>query len=149
MDERLRTLPSIEILPVVTDKTARTATYLKQVSEKREPHGLRWNGVDCPRILVALAASILVHAGVFAVILALVQAVRPAAPHDQYVYVTLRDVQPGFATSSTRYSQQSQEYLPRIPRHVAGRHRVLWRVRKSIRKIPALTSSVGESRLIK
>ena len=82
---------STEILPAVTDKASGTAAYFKQVSEKREPYPLRWNRGERLRILVALAASILSHAGVLAVILALVHTIRPAAPHDRYVYVTLRD----------------------------------------------------------
>jgi len=134
---------------MVTSKPSATAACFKQVSEKPEPHRLRWNGVDCPRILVALAASILIHAGILAVILALVYAIRPAAPHDQYVYITLRDAQPGFAMSSGRPSQQSQKYLPKISRRVAGLHRPLRRVRKPIRKVPAFTPSVDEPRIVK
>jgi len=119
------------------------------MSEKPEPHRLRWNGVGRSNILVALAASILIHAGVLAVILALVHANRPAAPHDPYVYITLRDAQPGIAMSSKRSPQEVHEYLPKISRHVADIHRALRRMRKPIRKVPALTSSVDEPRLVK
>ena len=137
------------MLPAVTDKPSRTAACFKQMSEKPEPHPLRWNGVDRSRISVALAASILIHAGVLAVILALVHATRPAAPHDQYVYVTLRDVQLGFATKSGRSRQQSHEYLPKISRHVASLYRAPRRVRKPIRKVPGLMSSIVKPRLVK
>lgn len=140
---------STEILPAATDKPSRTATCFKQVSEKPEPHWLRWHGVDRPNILVALAASILIHAGVLAVILALVHAIRPAAPHNQYVYITLREAQPGIAMSSEGSRQEPHRYLPKISRHVAGLHRILRRGRKPIRKVPALTSSVDEPSLVK
>ena len=140
---------STEILPAVTNKPSGTAACFKQISEKPEPHRLRWNGVDRPDILAALAASILIHAGVLAVIPVLVHAIRPAGPHDQYVYITLRDAQPGITMSSRSSSQQSHKDLPKISRHVAGLHRALRRVTKPVRKVPTLTSSVDEQRLVK
>lgn len=123
---------------------------LKETSEKCASHLFQWNGVDPSLILLALVASIFIHAAVFSAFMVLLM--RPThhvTPHDPYIYVTLASSRLGIArlrgNDSGTSGQESDEYLSKISRHAARVNRAPRHTEKRTRTRLALKSPDVES----
>jgi TonB family protein len=121
---------------------------LKETSEKCEPRLFRWNGVDPSLILLALVASIFIHAAVFSAFMVLVRPTHLVTPDDPYVYLTLTSSRLGIArlrgNDSGTSSQKSDKYLSKISRHPRRLNRAA-HTEKPIRTRLALNSRDVES----
>ena len=122
---------------------------LEETSEKCQPHLFRWNGVDPSLILLALVASIFIHAAVFSAFMVLVRPTHLVTPDDPYVYVTLTSSRLGIArlrgNDSGTSSQESDKYLPKISVHPRRLNRAPRHTEKPTRTRLALKSRDVES----
>jgi protein TonB len=107
---------------------------------------LRSNVAGRHVVFVAVAASILVHAGFLVATLALMRASRRAPPpHNRYLYVTLASVTRGISASAGGYSRRSgQEHDMHLPK-VSRVRRAVRRVTKHLPRAAGLTFSVARS----
>jgi periplasmic protein TonB len=101
-------------------------------------------------MFVAVAASILIHAGCIAAILALMSASRRAPPlYNHYLYITLASARPGISGSAGRYTggsgQEPDTHSPKVAHDVAPLRPAVRRGRKHLLKSAGLMPRIARS----